>query len=125
MKIKTRSDFSSDKDYAEYLLDELQAIMSPPSPRTAADMDPRIMASARRAMQAYKKLFGPAIDYAGGAFNEDHLAQFIAVYLGASGWIRKRRLTDHEDHPDPEAVKARCGVEVIAERVTITDKEQA
>ena len=84
--------------------------------RKVPEMDPRVVACAEAAADSFMDTF----DTSKGA--DPHVAfRYAAAFLGADGWIRKRRATVEPDEIDPEAVKARCGPVVQVEAASVTD----
>lgn len=90
--------------------------------RCAPQMDPRVVASAEKAAESYLTTFASQIEYAGG-HDPKHMARFVASYLGAAGFIRKRRDTDCDNEPDLDAVKDRCGPVVHVDVAQIEDRK--
>lgn len=90
--------------------------------RCAPQMDPRVVAAAEKAAESYLTTFASQIAYAGG-HDPKHMARFVASYLGAAGFIRKRRDSDCDGEPDIDAVKDRCGPAVMVDSAQIEDRK--
>lgn len=90
--------------------------------RCAPQMDPRVVAAAEKAAESYLTTFASQIEYAGG-HDPKHMARFVASYLGAAGFIRKRRDSDCDNEPDLDAVKDRCGPAVLVDSAQIEDRK--
>jgi len=71
-------------------------------PRPLPEMDQRIVDCALDGLDKARKQFAPLLEK--GQLTDERMVMYVVSYLGAQGWIRKRRKTDI-DIPTEEEIE--------------------